>query len=94
MKEINKKRLKRVGTIGLNALYLAGIFASIKQGYLILYLLITTTLMILIWRKPLWQIMKVGGELYAAFCWSKSAKILKKVDKKNSQYYTAVKNEN
>ena len=66
-------------SIAFNIVYILGFFAAAERGVFLWYLLITTTVMILAFHKPLWTMMKLRGELYASWCVDKSHQVTKKI---------------
>lgn len=51
-----------------NILYLVGWIAAIELGYKMWYFLGSTVLLLILFWKPLYKIMKHGGDLYASWC--------------------------
>lgn len=81
MKPTTKAKLKAYGMLVGNLLYFVGIYVFAKQGLLLWYFLVTTLLLVLIYRKQLWMFMNVGGRMYADFCMDKSGSIFGKFNK-------------
>ena len=61
--------------------YIIGFIISIEGGWMLKYVFYTTLVLCILFYKPLYQIMKMGGDLYADWCREKSYKITKKVYK-------------
>ena len=68
-------------SMAINIGYILGWVWSIEFGYFLWYFFITTTLALLLFWKPLIEIMKFGGDVYASFCREKSYKLTKKIYK-------------
>ena len=78
-KTINKIMHNKYFTIIFNIIYILGFVVAKERGFMLWYFLITTTLMTVAFWKPLYSIMKVGGDMYASWCRDKSYQLTKKV---------------
>lgn len=79
MKKIKKLLANKYVSWTWNIGYIIGWIVSIEQGWYGWYFLGTTALMLLLYWKPLYGIMKFGGDMYAAFCKKQSLKLTQKV---------------
>lgn len=69
---INKHKL----TI-LNWSYIIGLIVAIEFGFAFWYMIITTGLIIVIYHKPLWKLIKFGADYYEDFCRKKGKDLVK-----------------
>ena len=63
----------------VNVSYIVGMIVSLEGGWFLKYILYTTILLCILFWKNLYGFMKLGGDMYADWCQSKSYKITKKL---------------
>ena len=63
-----------------NICYILGIIISFDRGWGLKFLLISTLIIAVVYWKPLYGIMKQGGDLYADWCYKISNKTVGKLN--------------
>jgi len=81
LKKLKKFLNNKYVSLIANAGYMIGWIFAYDYGVLLWYFLITTSVLLLLFWKELYSVMKLGGEVYADWCKMQSYKITKKVYK-------------
>ena len=75
MKKLLKKLYHhRYAGFVLNGAYMIGIIVAREYGVMLGYLLISTALLMIIYWKPVYLVMKYGSELYVEYCYKVAEK--------------------
>jgi len=76
-----KEIYNRYKMIAGNILYLVGMVIAFDKGLGLWYFLISSVLMVAFFYKPLWQVMKFGGDMYYNFSRKQGDKLYKQYEK-------------